>query len=67
MKVFFETRAEARKAISTYKPTDSVYHPRKEDLRIFKYGKGKRSFFVGTAHELFIRKAHEISPPRPRG
>lgn len=67
MKVYFETKAEAKKAISSYAPTDSVFHPQKKDLRIFKFGKGARSYFVGTSDELFYARVHGITPKRPRG
>lgn len=59
MKVYFETKAEAKKAIRSYVPTDSIYHPQKKDLKIFRFGKGVRSYFVA--------RVHGITPKRPRG
>lgn len=59
MRRFYGTLKDARKAMREYEPK-TVMEPRKEELRAFCFGKGKRRYFVGSETEFFYKSVHGI-------
>ena len=60
MKRYYETRSEAQRALKSY-VQKWIDLPRKEDLRVRKYGK---RYVVATEHELWLKRIHEL-PLKP--
>jgi hypothetical protein len=59
VKRFFETLKDARKAVREYE-RKTVMEPSKEELKVHKFGKGKRRYFVGSDADYFYKKVHGV-------
>lgn len=59
MKRFYETKEEAKKAVRAY-VQKTIMEPRKDELKVFKFGTGKRSYFVGSDSDYFYKRVHGV-------
>lgn len=59
MRRFYETLREARRAVRDYTPT-TVMDCRKDEMKVHRFGKGKRRYFIGSDADYFYKKVHGV-------